>query len=86
MDQCIQAGNVSATVDENGVISFTNYNRYRVTVNYTVTAFSDNGVRIKVGGGTLSIDPSCGQGVQEQRRVAQGYSGYAIEISVYKCE
>ncbi len=84
MQQCVQAGNVSATInDETARVHIYNANNYRVTVNYTVTALTEGTTRrIEVSAGTVTLDGGKDTGFN----AAKGYKGYSIKITVYKCE
>ena len=79
---CVEVGNVTASVNENGGISFHNSNPYSVSVSYTVTAFTQGYTRQEIGSGTRTL----GADQSGSESVASGFSGYSISIRVYKCD
>lgn len=90
---CVTVGNVSITVTEREApsiseVSITNYNRYRVTVSWSVWGTDANGNSRKVAGGTNSVSAADNQGYGASSRsftCPKGITGLWVESSVQRC-
>ena len=84
---CVSVGNVSAEVreyDNDALITFLNYNTYKVSVSYTIYALTPDYRQVQAGGGSVTIRSG---GVDSSSiRKDGGLHSYSIEISPMRCE
>ena len=83
---CVTVGNVDAYANDNGLVYFTNYNNYKVTVTWAVYGHRENGSRVEVGSGVVVLGTGSDAKTSRKFTKSSQYTSYSVKISTQKCD